>query len=239
MPASTGLAGLKWGGFYSNISINHGGTVVFSGSSLTDADVSSGPSITSNVNDGGIFTIAPDGTMGTVVRTGPATYSDPGAVPVNMTLQPGEFVRYNSFSSVAINSLGQVAFSAQIVSNLGSSLGSLTPAMRQGLFLTDLSGGINLIAQSGTSFEVAPGDVRTISTGGIALNSSGGEDGRSISLNDNGDLVFYLSFDANTTNSNLNDDVATSGVFIAHVPAPGSAALLGLGGLVATRRRRR
>jgi hypothetical protein len=142
--------------------------------------------------------------------------------------------RFSSFNANlrAINGRDQVAFLSTLI--VDSAIG-ISTANDLALYATDLTGALHLIAREGSSFEVAPGDVRTItniifspSVGGIA---TGGEDGRGVFFNDRGDLVFQLQFTDALGN-------ITSGVFVANIPAPGAAGLLALAGLVAGRRRR-
>lgn len=97
------------------------------------------------------------------------------------------------------NSLGQVAFTAQLT---GSGVDATNDL---GLWLTDLDGDLHLIAREGDAFDVDDRegfeDIRTVSAI-VASTNSGGADGRETSLNEHGELAFRLSF----TNS-------TSGIF--------------------------
>ena len=101
-----------------------------------------------------------------------------------------------------LNDAGQVAFGA-ILANQELEIAS------QGIFATDVDGNLRLVAQSGSTFEVAPGDHRIVSGVELTLASSGGSDGRAMQFNDNGQLVFELSF---TDNS--------SGIFVANTQNP-------------------
>jgi MYXO-CTERM domain-containing protein len=130
---------------------------------------------------------------------------------------------FTSFSSTAMNSLGQIAFQALLN---GNGIAGGPGGNNSGIFAYTPAGGICLVARTADLFEVAPGDFRQISSlGGIV--SSGGSDGRVRSLNDNGLLVFQLDFTD-----------GTSGIFTASIPSPSAAALLALGFLAASRRRR-
>ena len=63
---------------------------------------------------------------------------------------------------------------------------------------------------------------------------TGNQDGRASNLDDNGNLVFTLSF-----SDTMGGSVTSSGVFYTHIPSPGASGLLAVAGLVAARRRRR
>jgi hypothetical protein len=96
------------------------------------------------------------------------------------------------------------------------------------LWFSDLDGSLYKIARTSDSFQVAPGDFRTIiGIGGLA--TSGGQDGRIINLSDTGELAFQLDFSD-----------GSSGVFAVRVPEP-SFALTGAAvtAVLAGRRRRR
>ena len=96
------------------------------------------------------------------------------------------------------------------------------------LYGWDPTGGLILVARTGDLLEVAPGDLRRIDAL-TSLNAlgSGGEDGRVTGLSDNGLLAFRAQFID-----------GSSGVFVAQIPTPGAASLLGLATLSAARRRR-
>jgi len=95
------------------------------------------------------------------------------------------------------------------------------------LWVSDVDGTLIKIARTSDTFEVAPGDVRTI-TGIGGLGTSGGQDGRPINLSDNGDLAFQLDFSD-----------GSSGLFVSHVPEPASMALSAIAVASLARRRRR
>lgn len=85
-----------------------------------------------------------------------------------------------AFGNYATNSLGQIVFQARA-------------GARDGIWAQDPSGAIRLIARTGDSVEVAPGDIRTI--GGFdPLFLSNGSDGKSRSFNDAGQIVFNATF---------------------------------------------
>lgn len=132
-------------------------------------------------------------------------------------------VIFSSFSGLTTNESGDIAFLGTI-----RGPGVLRGADR-GIWAMDRDGLFQLIVREGDLFDINDDplteDLRMISNVTSFL-SSGGEDGRVSSLNNNGQIAFELEFD---------DD--TSGIFVATIPEPTSLALLGLGGLALIRRR--
>ena len=97
----------------------------------------------------------------------------------------------------------------------------------EALFLTDVAGFPHLIARTGDSFS-AGNKVYGVPSSVYAAFGSGGEDGMTVSLNDQGEFAFRLYF----TN-------VTEGIFVATVPEPATLTLLALAPLAALVRRRR
>jgi hypothetical protein len=96
---------------------------------------------------------------------------------------PGSFSEtFRWFGSPQINARNQVAFYAET-----DTLGNL------GVWATDTSHNLHLIAKSGDTIEVAPGDLRTISSVTFQ-NNTGNDDGRPSGFNDRGQLVFSAIF---------------------------------------------
>ena len=121
-----------------------------------------------------------------------------------------------------VNGAGQVVLAAEALAP-GEEFGP------ESLLFAGAGGALHLIARPGSPFEVAPGDVRTVSdvsagTGG----GTGGQDGLPSPFNDAGQFVYRLSFTD-----------GTSGLFLTTVPEPGTAAVVGLLAAVMTCRRRR
>jgi hypothetical protein len=110
--------------------------------------------------------------------------------------------------TIQLNSAGQVVFLANLTgTNVNATVGN-----NLGIFAYNLDGSLTLLARTGDSFQVAPGDLRTITANGIGTQgASGGEDGHLCGFNASGDFVFELDFAD-----------STSGIFIAHIPLPHS-----------------
>ncbi len=225
VPAQLGYpAGTLWGaptgstGSVQPVSLGHNDDLLINVSGMT------GPGITSTSNTA--FVINDRwGNWKSVARTGDSAPAIAGTSVV--------FSGLPTASNGSINALGQVAFSANLTGT-----GITAQQNDYGLFVRDWDGTITCIAQTGSAFHVGPGDDRLVNTSAQAsagtfgstmsfLLGSGGEDGRGTSLSDTGMLTFALHFQD-----------GTSGVFTVAVPAPSSLALIGLGGLVAARRRR-
>lgn len=209
VPAITGavgseFAGATWSSFSDPV-MNGAGTLALS-TSITNV-----PSGTTAL----LVTMAPSGVFTKVARSGDVAI--PGGAPL------GGDAFFTSFSSISMNSTGQMAFSALLN---GSGISGGPGGNNSAIFGYDPSGSPFAIARTSDFFEVAPGDFRQISAlGGLA--TTGGQDGRIRNLNENGDLTFTLDFTD-----------GSSGVFVAHIPSVGLLPTLGLGGLIAARRRR-
>lgn len=135
---------------------------------------------------------------------------------------PGAFFR-NDFTNPSINSSGQVSFLDRFfLPGFGES---------HGIFATDRDGVLRTIAYEGQMIDVSnnphDNDYRTIAAL-TYLTGTGLEDGRRMSLTDNGELSFWAAFSDGST-----------GVFVATIPEPSCALLLGCGLLAALFRRRR
>jgi hypothetical protein len=215
--APAGFTGVNWGSSYTTAVLTSSDKLIFSASGLTGGDVTG-----VGQNDTAIFSLGTDGLLHKLMRT----YE---AVPVfTQNLDAGEYGRCTSLqSSIAANSLGQIAFYSIIGSSLGST-GHISGTIgnNAALFATDLDGTIYCIAQKGESF-FAPGMAGPLVVASIGFSgSSGGQEGRAIAFNDNGDLAYILSFTD-----------GSSGLFVSHIPEPGTLALIVIS-LVAVARRR-
>ena len=99
-----------------------------------------------------------------------------------------------------INAAGQVMFMATFTTPSGPGIG---------LFATDAAGVVKLVARSGQTIQVAPGDVRTIETFSIESNVTGNQDGRRTTFNDQGLLAFVATFTDDTQAVVVSDAAAS------------------------------
>jgi hypothetical protein len=114
---------------------------------------------------------------------------------------PGANANFGGFqrNTPAINRFGQVAFPVLLVPQSGPSTNSL--------WATDVDGNLTLIARVGGTIEVAPGDVRTISSVSMLTNHAD-DDGRARSINDLGQIAFKAIFTDSTNGIFLSGAVA-------------------------------
>lgn len=193
------FGGVSWATQFGSPVINAQGTMAFWGNLIVGSSTSSELVVT--VNTAGVFT--------RVARTGDL------AVP----LGPGVVseIRMQSFSEIAMNSVGQMLIRGSVTGN-GAPGGAL--------FAYDPVLGLRTIVYPRQNFEVAPGDVRIVSS--ISpIAPRGGEDGLARAISDTGIVAFRLTFIGGST-----------GVFTAAIPTPGGAAVLCMSMVLAARRRR-
>jgi hypothetical protein len=204
LPTSAGMSGVSWGTGFSSVMMNHSGKIAFVASGLTGTGVTSS-------NNAGIFT-SEGGVISTIARAGSPALGTPTGVSYSTTFTQGPIM----------NAAGQVAWLSQLTGT------GVTTSNNSALYATDPQGVLYLIARTGNTFEVAPGDVRTVKK--IAFISNGGssgEDGRPTVFNDSGMLLYQLDF----------TDLSSS-LVVTQIPSPSGTGLLALAGLVAARRRR-
>jgi hypothetical protein len=241
LPAMSNLpAGLTWGSTFSASVINGAGTVAFTNGGMGGIDPATGITVTSAANSG-LFKMDSTGAFTKVLRSGdsaPAWPAVSGNPALGQVIAGANPLFSGTPSSFIMNAAGQMAF-VESLSGVGIVSGQV--GNNSALFGVDTDGTIMLIAQKGMLFHVGPGDDRIVSgvSGGLGgpSGTSGNEDGRVSSLDDNGNLVFSLQFADPASGPGATS--ISSGVFYAHIPAPGATALLGMGGLLAARRRRR
>lgn len=114
---------------------------------------------------------------------------------------------FNELFFSTINNAGQVAFIASL-QNDGN-----------GIWAQDRNGNLRLIAMTGQTLEVAPGDIRTIERTSYGI-SRGNSAGGLSSFNDLGQLLFHATFTDGSSGMFVSDIVA--------VPEPHSLLLLSI-----------
>lgn len=183
-----------------------------------------------------LFQIGTDNKLRMIARNGDVA---PGvSAALGSPLGSADHIYFSSgvTNGFTTNGLGQIAFVASLqaaTSATGAIISSGAGRNNQAIFATDVDGSLRKILQLGDAWVGADGNTHYILSIGT-LNASGGQDGLARSLSDQGDLTFNISF----TDTLGGTTVDGSAVVVAHVPTPGALALLGLGGLIATRRRR-
>jgi hypothetical protein len=128
----------------------------------------------------------------------------------------------SQFASLAFNSAGQIAFQGYL-----SGAGSVYDS---GLWATDRTGGLTLIARSGDPLEVAPSDIRVVQRLSF-VGGNGDGNGTPSGLNANGQIAFSATFTD-----------GTSGVFVSNlvaVPEPAGMGLVLVGGAWLLKQRRK
>jgi hypothetical protein len=166
----------------------------------------SGPGVDSTNNEG-IWLGAAE-SLALVARTGSQAPGTPSGVNFSSF--------FPSHGALQLNQAGQSAFVARLA---GSGVGAPFQNDR-GIWATDRSGELHLIARIGNLLEVAPGDFRTIRELSLAGAGTGNSDGRPSGFNNLGQLAFWASFNGG------------SGIFVSNVvavPEPASLALLAVG----------
>jgi hypothetical protein len=132
-----------------------------------------GTSVNSS-NDEGIWLGKPDALALMARRGDPAPGTSNG-------------VRFGDLDYPTLNSAGQIAFRAALN---GSGIGSSND---RGIWATDLTGILQLIARVGDQLEVTPGDFRMLRDINFS-SASGNSDGRPSGFNNIGQLAFWASF---------------------------------------------
>ena len=184
---------------FKNPTLGNGGHVAFAATVF-------GANLDVSHNDG-VWVSRPVGgpnppALTSVAREGDAAPGAPDGTVFNGILFGDDLIP--AFESPLINSAGQVAFEALTSGPLGQ--------FGRGIWATDPSGALHLVAHTGMPFEITPGDVRVVEA--LKLSAGGSSaDGQLAALNDAGQLAFGARFTD-----------GSEGVFVATVvPEPGMA----------------
>ncbi len=110
-------------------------------------------------------------------------------------------VNFSDLQNPALNSAGQTAFRAVVTGN------GVDSTNDRGIWASDWTGALQLIARAGDQLEVAPGDIRTLSDLNF-VSASGNSDGRSSGFNNLGELAFWASFTDGSQGVFVSDKVA-------------------------------
>jgi hypothetical protein len=170
-----------------------------------------GGGVINGTNDEGIWSEG-SGSLALVARQGspaPGTPSD---------------VNFNNFlAHPSLNDAGQTAIWATLTGN------GVDSTNGRGIWATDRTGVLQLIARTGDPLEVAPGDFRTLSAISFVANT-GNSDGRPSAFNNLGQLAFFARFTDGSAGIFVSNRVA--------VPEPSSLLLAALAAIGLLRCRR-
>jgi hypothetical protein len=106
---------------------------------------------------------------------------------------------FDYFHQFFVNSAGEVAFYADVAGD----------EVQSGIWIGDGAGELLEIARTGTTLEIAPGDVRIVSD--VLLLGGGFADPERSPFNDAGQLVFYAAFEDSTAALLLYSPAGTPG----------------------------
>jgi hypothetical protein len=195
-PSGVAYSGFLWSPVY-----NHNTAVAFKGQ-LAGVGIDL-------TNDTGVWT-GSQGALRLIARAGDTA---PGAA------DDARFARFDHFSNgdtvisgslMSMNAENQVAFMADLVGD------GITSTNNTGIWATDRSGLLRLIAREGEQLEIAPGIVKTIYQLDFGQPTNN-EDGHPSSFNDLGQVAFHAIF-TDLTEGIFVSDIAT-------VPEPSSMGL--------------
>jgi hypothetical protein len=170
----------------------------------------------------GAFLSDPQGELTLSIWTGTAGNLElvaRGGEPAPGT-EPGVVFRPRTMGDIAFNNAGQLAFWAQLEGP------GVDQTNNDGLWATDPTGRLLLVAREGDEVELAPGIVRTIQlVAAVYPLSAGTEDGGLLSFDDAGRLAYTVQFTD-----------GTYGAFVATIPEPAAGLLLLMAGCLLGRR---
>ena len=216
-------AGQPAGAVYSsfgNAILNDAGKVAFTVSLANSANGTGGiVGSGAGANSAAVYSEAATGTLSLVAQAGSVAPGTPGDT-------------FSGFGSTfALNTIGELLFGGTLATGVGDVTGTTN---NTGLWAEEPGGTVDLLIRNGQAFQVAPGDVRTVSA--IQTNVldalSGGEDGRPSLWNDSGTVPVALTF-TNGTSGVFTLQLATTAV-----PEPAATAVVVVGGLLSLGRRR-
>ena len=123
---------------------------------------------------------------------------------------------FGSFGPLVLNSRGQLAFTANLFIPrqlgrdgpfVGNPEGGVNSSNNSGLWATDLSGALRLIAREGDVLQIGPNDFRTVASLGFT-GSTGNGDGLASGFNDRGEIAFAASFSDGSSGIFVSDSVS-------------------------------
>lgn len=221
------FTGVNWGSS-NDVTLGGGGHIGVVALGLT------GTGVTVNVNSGAILRRETDATYTRVLRQGDVLLSQ----AANPGLPSDVAFSGLSGSSLSVNRWGEMLLLATLTGTNVNDVGFFNNTMLIGV---DIFGNAVPLLRRGDLFDPGTrgGPLSIISIG--IPSGNGGQDGRALGLNDNGEFVVQLDLGTYTTASSGpgTSSVTYTGLFVFQgIPAPGASVLLGLGGLLAARRRR-
>ncbi len=173
--------GAKFGELTSTLVLNHSGRIAF-WATLTGNEVSS-------ENNSAIWAEG-QSSLKLIAREG----SQAPGTPVGLT--------FDTLTGLTFNGRDQVAFSASLKPGVG-----VTSDNNFGIWQQDPAGLLELVVRKGDALQVAPGDIRTVSSL-VFAGGSGNEDGFASSFNDSGQLAFRASFTDGTSGVFVSDQAS-------------------------------
>ncbi len=216
--------------------LDGGDHITFSNSAAVTGGTDTGSIETgSPARSSGLFQVGPDGKLRLMAQTGQVA---PGATSATGLNADHIYFSSGVTSGFTANSLGQVAFVATLSAPAATAPGAIVTSgggiNNRAVYASDLDGSLVKVMQLGQAWVDGLGITRYVLGFASGFSNTGGQDGKGVSFNDNGDLVFSIYY----TNTQGTTTIDGAAVVVTHIPTPGTLALLGLAGVVAGRRRR-
>ena len=123
---------------------------------------------------------------------------------------------FGSFGPLVLNSRGQLAFTANLFIPrqfgrdgpfFGNPEGGVNSSNSSGLWATDTSGALRLIAREGDVLQIGPNDFRTVASLNFT-GSTGNGDGLASGFNDRGQIAFAAGFSDGSSGIFVSDSVS-------------------------------